>query len=64
MATPATKSLGKLDGGARPHVMFIPSAGMGHLLPFFRFIASLAVHDDDDNVDISVVTTGGISFHK
>ncbi|XP_066376713.1 UDP-glycosyltransferase CGT-like [Miscanthus floridulus] len=54
MATPATKSLGELDGGARPHVMFIPSAGMGHLLPFFRFIASLAGHDDD--VDISVVT--------
>jgi hypothetical protein len=35
---------------------------MGHLLTFLRFIASLAVHDDD--VDISVVTTGGISFHK
>ncbi|KAG0512454.1 hypothetical protein BDA96_10G014800 [Sorghum bicolor] len=58
MATPpATKSLlGELNGGgaSRPHVMFIPSAGMGHLLPFFRFIASLARHDDD--VDISVVT--------
>ena len=52
MAPPATKSLGELDGGARPHVMFIPSAGMGHLLPFFRVIAALAGHD----VDISVVT--------
>ncbi|EER89617.1 hypothetical protein BDA96_10G148000 [Sorghum bicolor] len=53
MAPPATKSLGELDGGARPHVMFIPSAGMGHLLPFFRVIAALAAHDV---VDISVVT--------
>ncbi|OEL28001.1 UDP-glucose:2-hydroxyflavanone C-glucosyltransferase [Dichanthelium oligosanthes] len=52
MAPPAMQSPGELSGGARPHVMFIPSAGMGHLLPFFRFIAALANHD----VDISVVT--------
>ncbi|RCV21286.1 hypothetical protein SETIT_4G127300v2 [Setaria italica] len=47
------KSPGELGSGARPHVMFIPSAGMGHLLPFLRVIAALARHDD---VDVSVVT--------
>ncbi|CAL5052486.1 unnamed protein product [Urochloa decumbens] len=42
-----------MANAGRPHVMFIPSAGMGHLLPFFRVIAALANRDD---VDISVVT--------
>ncbi|CAL5043238.1 unnamed protein product [Urochloa decumbens] len=53
---PAMQSLGELGTAAaasRPHVMFIPSSGMGHLLPFFRVIAALANRDD---VDISVVT--------
>ncbi|GJN28981.1 hypothetical protein PR202_gb17163 [Eleusine coracana subsp. coracana] len=36
-----------------PHVMFIPSAGMGHLLPFFRVIAALSYHG---GVEVSVVT--------
>ncbi|GJM99997.1 hypothetical protein PR202_ga17145 [Eleusine coracana subsp. coracana] len=36
-----------------PHVMFIPSAGMGHLLPFFRVIAALYGHG---GVEVSVVT--------
>lgn len=52
MAPPATNSPGEVDSGGRPHVMFIPSAGMGHLIPFFRFIAALA----GQSVDISVVT--------
>ncbi|KAG2561020.1 UDP-glycosyltransferase CGT-like [Panicum virgatum] len=50
MQSPAALGIG---GDASPHVMFIPSAGMGHLLPFFRVIAALANHD---GVDISVVT--------
>ncbi|CAN6201767.1 unnamed protein product [Urochloa humidicola] len=51
----STGELGNNGGGAagRPHVMFIPSAGMGHLLPFFRVIGALASRGD---VDISVVT--------
>ncbi|CAL5038107.1 unnamed protein product [Urochloa decumbens] len=55
MAPPAMQSPGDLGAAAagRPHVMFIPSAGMGHLLPFFRVIGALASRDD---VDISVVT--------
>ncbi|KAF8779116.1 hypothetical protein HU200_002789 [Digitaria exilis] len=55
MATPAMQSpAGELiSGSSRPHVMFIPSAGMGHLLPFFRVITALATRDD---VDVSVVT--------
>ncbi|TVU11481.1 hypothetical protein EJB05_45069, partial [Eragrostis curvula] len=40
------------SGGA-PHVMFIPSAGMAHLMPFFRVIADLASRG---GVDVSVVT--------
>ena len=51
MQSPAALGVG---GDARPHVMFIPSAGMGHLLPFLRVIAALASHDVD--VDVSVVT--------
>ncbi|KAF8779117.1 hypothetical protein HU200_002790 [Digitaria exilis] len=54
MAPSAMQSIdGELTGSARPHVLFIPSAGMGHLLPFFRVIAALATRDD---VDVSVVT--------
>ncbi|CAM0913453.1 unnamed protein product [Alopecurus aequalis] len=37
----------------KAHLVFVPSAGMGHLLPFTRFIAALA---DAGGVDISVVT--------
>ncbi|WVZ83300.1 hypothetical protein U9M48_030462 [Paspalum notatum var. saurae] len=34
---------GELDGiSAAAHVMFIPSAGMAHLVPFFRFISALS----------------------
>nr|AJB28730.1 flavonoid-3-O-glucosyltransferase [Indosasa hispida] len=51
MAPPEMLSSGEQDRGA-PHVVFIPSAGMGHLFPFFRFITALSSHD----VDISVVT--------
>ncbi|KQK18777.1 UDP-glucose:2-hydroxyflavanone C-glucosyltransferase [Brachypodium distachyon] len=40
------------DAPAPPHLVFVPSAGMGHLLPFTRFIADLA----NENVEISVVT--------
>uniref|UniRef100_A0ACD5ZR10 Uncharacterized protein n=1 Tax=Avena sativa TaxID=4498 RepID=A0ACD5ZR10_AVESA len=36
-----------------PHLVFVPSAGMGHLLPFSRFITALA---NTGAVDISVVT--------
>uniref|UniRef100_A0A0D9WPE5 UDP-glycosyltransferase CGT n=1 Tax=Leersia perrieri TaxID=77586 RepID=A0A0D9WPE5_9ORYZ len=56
MAPPAVPSSGQPDdaqGRARPHVVFVPSAGMGHLLPFIRFITALSSHDA---VDISVVT--------
>uniref|UniRef100_A0A0A9D1I8 Glycosyltransferase n=1 Tax=Arundo donax TaxID=35708 RepID=A0A0A9D1I8_ARUDO len=42
---------GELDGSA-PHIIFIPSAGMAHLVPFFRFITALSGH----GVDCSVVT--------
>uniref|UniRef100_A0A0A9FSV0 Uncharacterized protein n=1 Tax=Arundo donax TaxID=35708 RepID=A0A0A9FSV0_ARUDO len=42
---------GELDDGA-PHVIFVPSAGMAHLVPFFRFITALSGH----GVDCSVVT--------
>ena len=42
---------GELDGGAA-HVMFIPSAGMAHLVPFFRFITALSSH----GVHCSVMT--------
>ncbi|KAK1605349.1 hypothetical protein QYE76_029022 [Lolium multiflorum] len=48
----ATPSSGN-QGRCSPHLVFIPSAGMGHLLPFTRFIAALA---DTGGVDISVVT--------
>lgn len=51
MAPPATLRSGEPDRDT-PHVIFIPSAGMGHLHPFFRFIAALSSH----GVDISVVT--------
>ncbi|CAL5047374.1 unnamed protein product [Urochloa decumbens] len=55
MAPPAMQSPAELGGASagRPHLMFIPSAGMGHLLPFFRVIGALASRDD---IDISVVT--------
>ncbi|KAL6909652.1 hypothetical protein ACP4OV_001311 [Aristida adscensionis] len=60
MASPATQApAGDLDAGmapAPPHVMFIPSAGMGHLLPFFRVIAALSGGHGDVDVDVSVVT--------
>ncbi|KAF6985202.1 hypothetical protein CFC21_003099 [Triticum aestivum] len=52
MALAATPSSGDQGRGAL-HLVFIPSAGMGHLLPFSRFIGSLA---SQGNVDISVVT--------
>ncbi|KAL6596596.1 hypothetical protein ACP70R_047239 [Stipagrostis hirtigluma subsp. patula] len=55
MAPPATQRPGEVDADGddgAPHVMFIPSAGMGHLLPFFRVIAALSGH----GVDVSVVT--------
>ncbi|BAH93457.1 Os06g0291200 [Oryza sativa Japonica Group] len=54
MAPPTVLNSGEPDARRRerPHVVFIPSAGMGHLLPFFRFIGALSSHD----VDISVVT--------
>uniref|UniRef100_A0A0D9WPE3 UDP-glycosyltransferase CGT n=1 Tax=Leersia perrieri TaxID=77586 RepID=A0A0D9WPE3_9ORYZ len=55
MAPPAVPSSGEPDGArgrTRPHVVFVPSAGMGHLLQFIRFITTLSSHD----VDISVVT--------
>uniref|UniRef100_A0A0E0LAK4 Glycosyltransferase n=1 Tax=Oryza punctata TaxID=4537 RepID=A0A0E0LAK4_ORYPU len=51
MAPPTVLNSGEPDA-RRPHVVFVPSAGMGHLLPFFRFIGALSSHD----VDISVVT--------
>ncbi|KAE8767817.1 Anthocyanidin 5,3-O-glucosyltransferase [Hordeum vulgare] len=41
------------QGGGAPHLVFIPSAGMGHLLPFSRFIGALA---SEGVFDISVVT--------
>uniref|UniRef100_J3MDD0 Glycosyltransferase n=1 Tax=Oryza brachyantha TaxID=4533 RepID=J3MDD0_ORYBR len=50
MAATAAQRTG--EAGARGHVVFVPSAGMGHLLPFSRFIGALSRHD----VDISVVT--------
>jgi len=47
-------SPGELDAlaGTPPHVMFIPSAGMAHLVPFCRFIAALSSR----GVDCSIVT--------
>ncbi|CAN6164234.1 unnamed protein product [Urochloa humidicola] len=55
MVPPTMENPGELGTtvAGRAHVMFIPSAGMGHLLPFFRVIGTLASRDD---VDISVVT--------
>lgn len=51
MALSATPS--SVDHGSRaPHLVFVPSAGMGHLLPFTRFIAALA----NQGATISVVT--------
>jgi 2-hydroxyflavanone C-glucosyltransferase len=52
MAQQGTQRPPQEHNGGEPHVMFIPSAGMGHLLPFFRVIAALSGH----GVDISVVT--------
>ncbi|KAJ1259025.1 hypothetical protein BS78_10G122000 [Paspalum vaginatum] len=55
MAAPAMhESLGELNGGGAtpPHALFIPSAGMGHLMPTFRVIAGLS----RQGIDISVVT--------
>lgn len=49
MASPQER---QSPAGDAPHVMFIPSAGMGHLLPFFRVISALSGH----GVDVSVVT--------
>ncbi|EES14481.1 UDP-glucose:2-hydroxyflavanone C-glucosyltransferase [Sorghum bicolor] len=46
-STPRSMAIpGELDGGggAAAHVMFIPSAGMAHLVPFFRFITALSSH--------------------
>ncbi|CAN6201765.1 unnamed protein product [Urochloa humidicola] len=44
-----------LNGGAAastPHVLFIPSAGIGHLTPVFRVIAGFS----SQGIDVSVVT--------
>ncbi|CAL5052484.1 unnamed protein product [Urochloa decumbens] len=46
---------GELNGGAAattPHVLFIPSAGIGHLTPVFRVIAGFS----SQGIDVSVVT--------
>jgi len=51
MALAAMPSSGD-QGSCAPHLVFIPSAGMGHILPFTRFIAALA----NQGADISVVT--------
>uniref|UniRef100_A0A0D9WPI4 Glycosyltransferase n=1 Tax=Leersia perrieri TaxID=77586 RepID=A0A0D9WPI4_9ORYZ len=54
MAPPSVPSSGEPNNArdrTRPHVIFVPSAGMGHLLQFIRFITALSSHD----VDISVV---------
>jgi hypothetical protein len=51
MSLAATPSSGD-QGRCAPHLVFVPSAGMGHLLPFTRFIAGLA----NQGADISVVT--------
>ncbi|RLN12650.1 anthocyanidin 3-O-glucosyltransferase [Panicum miliaceum] len=52
MAPPAMQSPGELNGGATPHVLFIPSAGIGHLTPVFRVIAGFS----SQGIDVSVVT--------
>ncbi|XBJ18734.1 hypothetical protein VPH35_009836 [Triticum aestivum] len=52
MALAATPTSGDQARGAPPHLIFIPSAGMGHIHPFSRFIAALA---SQGAVDISVV---------
>ncbi|KAM3208755.1 hypothetical protein ACQJBY_063439 [Aegilops geniculata] len=49
-AMPSSGHQGSASGA--PHLVFVPSAGMGHLLPFTRFITAIA----DMGVDISVVT--------
>ncbi|KAJ1269850.1 hypothetical protein BS78_06G009500 [Paspalum vaginatum] len=51
----ATAGDGEVDGSnaPAPHVMFIPSAGMGHLVPFFRFVSALSSRG---GVRCSVVT--------
>jgi len=36
----------------RPHLVLLPSSGMGHLTPFLRLAASLAVH----NVQVTLIT--------
>ncbi|WVZ81528.1 hypothetical protein U9M48_028894 [Paspalum notatum var. saurae] len=48
------ESPGELNGGGAtpPHALFIPSAGMGHLMPTFRVIAGLS----RQGIDVSVVT--------
>uniref|UniRef100_A0A0D9WPE2 UDP-glycosyltransferase CGT n=1 Tax=Leersia perrieri TaxID=77586 RepID=A0A0D9WPE2_9ORYZ len=52
-ATSLTSTGEANSDGTRPHVVFVPTAGMGHFHPFFRFIAALSTHDA---VDISIVT--------
>ncbi|KAL5200611.1 hypothetical protein ABZP36_021814 [Zizania latifolia] len=50
--SPAMPSSGDTAGG-RPHVVLLPSAGMGHLVPFGRLAVALSsVH----GCDVSVVT--------
>ncbi|KAF7094688.1 hypothetical protein CFC21_096979 [Triticum aestivum] len=51
MSPAAMPSSGNQGSGA-PLLVFVPSAGMGHLLPFTRFITAVATM----GVDISVVT--------
>uniref|UniRef100_J3MDC6 UDP-glycosyltransferase CGT n=1 Tax=Oryza brachyantha TaxID=4533 RepID=J3MDC6_ORYBR len=52
MAPPSPALSSIQHDGRRPHVVFVPSAGMSHLTQFVRFIVALSSHD----VDISVVT--------
>lgn len=52
MPAPETVTFSGEPNGSTPHVSVIPSAGMGHLLPFFRFIVAFSSH----GLDISVVT--------
>ncbi|AQK83845.1 anthocyanidin 3-O-glucosyltransferase [Zea mays] len=51
---PAMQSPGELNDGAydAPHILFIPSAGIGHLTPVFRVIAGFSSR----GIDVSVVT--------
>ncbi|KAF7099801.1 hypothetical protein CFC21_101392 [Triticum aestivum] len=53
MPVAAVPSSGEqVRGAPAPHLVFVPSAGMGHIQPFCRFITALA----NMGVEISVVT--------